>query len=141
MKNEITIYLTPHGREVRIPDDLAAKTKFTKDGMPDKRLKANAEFVAWADAQDNACLDCGRPAGAGHYDDCPVGLGVGMEITRIEPETPSPLSQYMTEIARAQTYAQRVWDGQGYDVPRAEKLRRVALALEGQGLSMEGVSL
>jgi hypothetical protein len=41
----------------------------------------------------------------------------------------------------AQAYALRVWNGQSRDVPRAEKLRRVAKALHGQGLSMEGVTL
>lgn len=42
---------------------------------------------------------------------------------------------------RAQAYALRVWNGQSPDVPRNERLRRVKLALEGQGLSMEGVEL
>lgn len=41
----------------------------------------------------------------------------------------------------AQHYARRVWNGQSPDVPRNERLRRVAKALEGQGLSMEGVEL
>jgi hypothetical protein len=43
--------------------------------------------------------------------------------------------------AEAQAYAQRVWSGQSVSVPRVERLRRVAAALEAQGLSMEGVSL
>ncbi len=43
--------------------------------------------------------------------------------------------------SQAQAYAKRVWDGQGNTIPRVERLRRVAKALEGQGLSMEGVSL
>lgn len=41
----------------------------------------------------------------------------------------------------AQHYAARVWNGQSPDVPRNERLKRVAKALEGQGLSMEGVVL
>ena len=43
--------------------------------------------------------------------------------------------------SQAQAYAKRVWDGQSTDVPRKVRLERVALALQGQGLSMEGVSL
>lgn len=46
------IYVTPDGREVEIPADLAARTKWKVDGTPDRRLKANAEFVEWADMQD-----------------------------------------------------------------------------------------
>lgn len=42
---------------------------------------------------------------------------------------------------RAQAYALRVWNGQSRDVPRSERLKRVKAALEGQGLSMEGVEL
>lgn len=41
----------------------------------------------------------------------------------------------------AQAYALRVWSGQSTDLPRNERMRRVALALEGQGMSMDGVSL
>ena len=47
----------------------------------------------------------------------------------------------ITQHFAAQAYAKRVWDGQGNTIPRVERLRRVAKALEGQGLSMEGVSL
>lgn len=44
-------------------------------------------------------------------------------------------------IADAQAYARRVWAGQTPDLPRNERLKRVAKALEGQGMSMEGVEL
>lgn len=44
-------------------------------------------------------------------------------------------------LGAAQAYALRVWSGQSPDVPRNERLRRVAKALEGQGMSMEGVEL
>lgn len=41
----------------------------------------------------------------------------------------------------AQALASRIWDGQSCDLPRAERMRRVAAGLEAQGMSMEGVSL
>jgi hypothetical protein len=41
----------------------------------------------------------------------------------------------------AQAYAERVWAGQSPDVPHDERIARVARALAGQGLSMEGVKL
>lgn len=41
----------------------------------------------------------------------------------------------------AQAYALRVWNGQTPDLPRVVRLERVRKALEGQGLSMEGVEL
>jgi hypothetical protein len=69
------------------------------------------------------CVDCGQAAG--HYDDCPKGMGV---------EPPK-------ECSVAQAYAERVWNGQSPEVHREERLRRVKLALDGQGLSMEGVEL
>lgn len=53
---------------------------------------------------------------------------------------PSPPGPEFDGI-RAQAYALRVWNGQSPDVPRSERLRRVAKALEGQVLSMEGVEL
>jgi hypothetical protein len=71
------------------------------------------------------CPDCGQVVG--HADDCPVGLGVPA----------------VDEFARrqAQAYANRIWAGQSVSLPRAERLRRVKSALEGQGMSMEGVNL
>jgi hypothetical protein len=47
----------------------------------------------------------------------------------------------VVERFAAQAYADRVWAGQSDSVPRVERLRRVKLALDGQGLSMEGVVL
>ena len=51
------------------------------------------------------------------------------------------IAQHVAPADAAQAYAQRVWDGQSDTVTRKERLERVAKALEGQGLSMEGVSL
>lgn len=47
------------------------------------------------------------------------------------------------EFARrqAQAYARRMWDGQSPDLSRHERLGRIAVALEAQGMSMEGVVL
>ena len=59
-----------------------------------------------------------------------MASGVRVMLTTVE-----------SERAVAQAYAQRVWDGQSDTVTRKERLERVAKALEGQGLSMEGVSL
>jgi hypothetical protein len=42
---------------------------------------------------------------------------------------------------KAQAYALRVWNGQSVSMPRDWRIERVAAALEGQGLSMEGVEL
>jgi hypothetical protein len=58
-----------------------------------------------------------------------------------QPEDVLPVKAENMGAALAQAYALRVWNGQSPDVPRAERLRRVAKALEGQGLSMEGVEL
>lgn len=101
------------------------------------------------------CKECGRKEGEGHYDDCPVGMGVTVLTVTVSGTAPMPTARQvdalaarvaelradsaMTQAARA--YALRVWEGQSINVPRAERLRRVALALEGQGLSMEGVVL
>lgn len=43
--------------------------------------------------------------------------------------------------SEAQAYALRIWTGQSPDLSRHERLGRVAVALEAQGMSMEGVSL
>jgi hypothetical protein len=42
---------------------------------------------------------------------------------------------------KAQAYAIRVWNGQSVSLGRADRVRRIRAALEGQGLSMEGVKL
>jgi hypothetical protein len=45
-------------------------------------------------------------------------------------------------VSPAQAYALRVWNGQSRDtLPRNERIARVRKALEGQGMSMEGVEL
>lgn len=71
------------------------------------------------------CTECGEVGR--HEDDCPVGMGVPA----------------VDEFARrqAQSYANRIWAGQSVSLNRAERLRRVQSALEGQGMSMEGVKL
>ena len=83
------------------------------------------------------CPECGRKATEGHYDDCPVGLGVVAEVS-----TPQPVPENAPQAdLRAQEYALRVWHGQSPDALRSWRIERIRLALEGQGLSMEGVSL
>ena len=76
------------------------------------------------------CAECGQAVG--HYDDCSVGMGVGLA---------EHVAVIQAAINPAQAYASRVWHGQSPDVPRAERLERVKRALDGQGLSMEGVEL
>lgn len=112
MNNAVNIYTTPSGRVVRIPDELLRTAKFTKDGQPDKRIKGNAAFVAWAEAQDAAPM--------------------------AEDEVDAVVD---ADLARAQDYASRVWAGQSPSESRTWRLERVRLALEGQGLSMDGVVL
>lgn len=41
----------------------------------------------------------------------------------------------------AQAYALRVWQGQSESLPRSHRVARVKAALEGQGMTMEGVEL
>lgn len=92
------------------------------------------------------CKECGRKEGEGHYDDCPVGLGViekardALHADRVMDAIRAEHPEAMI-AKKAQDYAIRVWSGQSVSLPRAERLRRVAKALEGQGLSMEGVEL
>lgn len=47
----------------------------------------------------------------------------------------------IAEMEIAQAYAERIWAGQSDSVTRIERIRRVKLALEGQGLPFEGVVL
>lgn len=84
------------------------------------------------------CHDCGQEVG--HYDDCPVGLGV-VDANAAGMKAFVGLSDVPPAIAAAQAYAMRVWNGQSPQVKPAERIRRVAAALEGQGMSMEGVTL
>lgn len=88
--------------------------------------------------QAPACPSCGQLEG--HYDDCEVGMGVRPDPTRFD----AGLMRIVEKHARAeaaQQYALRVWNGQSDTVPRAERIARVKRALDGQGLSMEGVEL
>jgi Na+-translocating ferredoxin:NAD+ oxidoreductase RNF subunit RnfB len=116
-------------------------TEPKKRGRPPK---AKPEMNARVEGGDPVgCAECGQAVG--HYDDCPVGMGVATDrfmhevgeylhatcSTVVYPRGPSP----------AQLYAERVWNGQSPEVHREERLRRVKLALDGQGLSMEGVEL
>jgi hypothetical protein len=80
------------------------------------------------------CAECGQAEG--HYDDCGTGLGASAGVASIKEEMRAGI-----EIAMAQAYALRVWHGQSADVTRAEKIRRVKLALDGQNLPFEGVEL
>lgn len=75
-----------------------------------------------------ACEECGQLEG--HYDDCATGMGV------TKP-------QEGAEFARrqAQAYALRVWQGQSVSALRSWRIERVKAALDGQGLSFDGVTL
>jgi hypothetical protein len=77
------------------------------------------------------CPECGWVVG--HYDDCPVGMGVMARKVEAVAE--------LVEMNKAQAYALRVWNGQNRDLPRSERLDRVRRALEGQNLPFEGVVL
>lgn len=104
------------------------------------------------------CKECGRKEGEGHYDDCSVGMGVvphPMEgcrhCGRKEGEQHRvgcaigegvDLSAITPCVSAAQAYAMRVWSGQSPTVmPRSERINRVKLALEGQNLPFDGVTL
>jgi hypothetical protein len=82
------------------------------------------------------CKECGRKEGEGHYDDCPVGLGV------VEANTFATWGAADRRVLEAsQAYALRVWEGQSVSLPRHERVERVKRALEGQNLPFEGVEL
>jgi hypothetical protein len=57
------------------------------------------------------------------------------------PEFDRELNRVGVLLALSEAYALRVWAGQSVDVGRDERIARVARALAGQGLSMEGVKL
>ena len=52
-----------------------------------------------------------------------------------------PEESFAAACNAAQAYALRIWSGQSADLPRAERLARVAAGLAGQGMSMDGVEL
>ncbi len=62
------------------------------------------------------------------------------QATGIVNPASTPLSESFKNNA-AQAYALRVWNGQTPTIPRNERLRRVEAALQGQGMTMEGVVL
>jgi hypothetical protein len=122
-------------------------TEPKRRGRPPK-AKPNAQV----EGANVGCAECGRAVG--HYDDCPVGMGVEPAKAKFSTFSPKPgsgrpiapgesIEVYRDpfDVKLAQAYALRVWNGQSPDVPRAERLRRVKIALDGQGLSMEGVVL
>lgn len=102
-------------------------TEPKKRGRPPR---AKPEMNARVEGGSVGCAECGQAVG--HYDDCSLGMGV---MTLKEPAAAS------VSMSPAQAYALRVWNGQSPEVHREERLRRVKLALDGQGLSMEGVEL
>jgi hypothetical protein len=58
-----------------------------------------------------------------------------------EPKPPTSEDIAKIERLRAQAYALRVWRGQSESELRPWRVQRVKDALEGQGMSMEGVVL
>jgi hypothetical protein len=96
------------------------------------------------------CAECGQAVG--HYDDCGTGMGV-MTVKdqsamayvaspcKCGAGTMGDCVANNCLVVQARAYANRVWNGQSPDVPRHERLERVKRALDGQGLSMEGVVL
>jgi hypothetical protein len=118
-------------------------TEPKKRGRPPKAKPEpkveGADAAAVAKWAPKPCVVCGRVEG--HYDDCQVGMGV---LTMGQAESykrAAAAHRLMAATTPAQAYARRVWDGQSPEVHREERLRRVKLALDGQGLSMEGVEL
>lgn len=58
------------------------------------------------------------------------------------PKVVAPAAMAVAENNEAaQSLASRIWEGQSPDLPRAERIHRVKVGLERQGLSMEGVTL
>ena len=63
--------------------------------------------------------------------DAPVVEIVEAVVEVIQPPVESP----------AQVLARRIWDGQGPDLNRNERIKRVAARLAEQGYTMEGIEL
>jgi len=113
MSKSINVYTLPDGRDVVIPDEIFAQTKFTKSGAPDRRAKDNEVFMRWLAEQTGAA-----PA--------PVTESIiGADVRKQE----------------AQAYAMRVWGGQSESLKRSERIARVMRALEGQSYSTDGIKL
>lgn len=97
-----------------------------------------------------ACPECKQEVG--HYDDCPVGMGVVISSPiggEGIPEWPIGADAALLRahgikvdlLASAQAYALRVWEGQSVSLPRHERIERVKRALAGQNLPFDGVEL
>lgn len=69
----------------------------------------------------------------------PKALIEGADVAAPEVEEPQPTVP--ADASEAQAYALRVWHGQSVSLPRNERTARVKRALEGQGMSFEGVTL
>jgi hypothetical protein len=78
----------------------------------------------------------GRPPGDKHLEAMKAAVR-SLTVPHINGDT----SREPEDVLPAKAYAQRVWSGQSTDLPRNERLRRVERALQGQGMSMEGVTL
>lgn len=63
------------------------------------------------------------------------------EQAKPAPPKPTDAPQSADDRAKAQAYAMKVWGGQTPTLGRAERVYRVRKAVEGQGLSMDGVEL
>lgn len=88
-----------------------ADVKITKTGWPDRRDKGYAAFMVWA-----------------------------QQVQDIKALEDPPVVPVIDN--RAQALAERIWAGQSPDaLSRAERLARVKIGLEAQGLSMDGVKL
>lgn len=63
------------------------------------------------------------------------------KLTSAAAELRADVALASSAAERAQAYAMRVWAGQSDGLGRGERVARVRRAVEGQGLSMEGVRL
>lgn len=80
----------------------------------------------------------------GPYDewDCVVGKKAMQPAPTPEPTPePTPAPTPAPVQLNAQEYAMKVWRGQSDSLGMGERKRRIRAALEGQGLSMDGVKL